>query len=217
MKTNEWVIVIAVIVIVAVLASFLTLNLTGNAILGKDDSKKVTLYEGKSQEIVLGAYTYKVYLAKVSQNSATVELSKKNTNDNAQKEIMQGDTKRVLDVDILVSDVSYSVKEKTRNRAKLTLTAIPETSVTYQGVLDMLNSCEVIRTGSGVCGPVCSSHNKTCIFGDAIFKYSLGNVSNTITQIVSCYEQDVQAVVDLYTKAGYTVQDVDAGCVCCKY
>ena len=191
---KEVIVIIAVCIVVAIITAFLTTNLTGNVVNVGWWHKEKVYTVSEVDELIKN----------LNSDGKTPIYYTKSEIDSLIKSLAQ------YNVTIIQNNNSYT-KDEIDNK----INSIPK-GTTNRSVLTMLNACEVIRSASGVCDPVCNEKGKTCIFGDATFQYKIGNVSNTITQVVGCSESSVQSLYDLYTQAGYIVQDVDAGCVCCS-
>jgi len=190
---KEVIVIIAVCIVVAIITAFVTTNLTGNVVSVGWWNKHQVYTVGEVDKLIedlnngdTPIYYTKSEIDNLLKNLATGEIVTINNNDTYTKS----------QIDSKISSISGGISK--------------------QQTLDMLNSCEIVRTASGVCDPECAKKSKTCIFGDAVFQVQSNTESLKISQVVGCQEADVQSLFDMYTQAGYTVNDVDASCVCCS-
>lgn len=191
---KEVLIIIAIFISITVVIAFIMPNLTGNIIkIGWWNKQSVYTVEEVDEliENLNDGGETPVYYTKSQIDSLISNLAGDKTG-----VIGSNDTYSKSEIDNKINSVSEGI--------------------TKQEVLGMLNTCEIVRSASGLCDQVCNEKKKTCIFGDATFQVQSNTESLKINHLVACQEEDVQSLVDIYTQAGYTVQDIDASCVCCS-
>ena len=153
MKKKDWAILIGVVILIALVVSLVTVNLTGNAIFRPNTNKCTTQGVTLSSNSPTKTFTfldqgvrmkYVVGLVSASDVAATIKVENpKGVAD--QKEINEATSKDVNGLTILVS-----MADETNSLVKATIRVtycgepkVPtEDKVTYQGVLDMFGKCK---------------------------------------------------------------------------
>lgn len=171
---NIWMI-LGIVILVAVIASLITANITGNVI-SVCSSKTVTISEGKSFVFYdnTGKIPYKTGIEYITANKVILRI-----NDQVTDSLAAGNTQKIDEsASITINKIYYNSKVSGISYVSITFKYCPVAiqTLTYKGVLDVLSKCtwtggisdSTTYNESQVtdCNQYCGS--KTCINGFVI-------------------------------------------------
>jgi len=172
MNKKDWIILVGVVVVVAVLASLMTANFTGNVV-SSYDARLVTVSEGKTASFNVDGNDYKLKVLSIFRDEVKFALTYKVNGEVISQSLREGEAISITPIrSLYLRHTYYSSKDRVVNKATFSIQYVEQSAwLTKQDVLDMLNNASYFERFAGSCDSFCGSINQTCF--TAGFRYVL--------------------------------------------
>ena len=168
-------VIIGVVIVITVAVILITANLTGFVVSTQRTS--FNLYGGRSKNIKFGDARYRLTLdSAVEDSKATISLLNRLTRESVSATLEHGKAAKLLGLEITAASIKENYKNKGRDHVIFVISKI---EVTYEGVLEMLNECDLEQTVpmNQITGDeLCSKVDKTCIATIEAYPWKSGNM-----------------------------------------